>query len=246
MADTRHRGEYTAGDVRDRTPAALAPDDRPREKLVRVGADALGDNELVALVLGTGQRDRTALELANALLGAVGGLHRLTRTTHDGLCVVPGVGAAQAARLLAAVELGRRTLLQPPGERPQLRSPRETAAFLLPRFSARPVEHFGVVLLDVRCRVLRVALLSVGTIDATTVHPREVFREAAAAGASSVVLFHNHPSGDPAPSPDDARLTARLVRAGEVMGIDVIDHLILADHRYYSFRESGGLTAIDP
>src|SRR5690349_23908715 len=132
--------------------------DRPREKLVRVGADALGDNELVALVLGTGQRDRSALELANALLGAVGGLHRLTRTTPDGLCVVPGVGAAQAARLLAAVELGRCTLLQPPADRPQLRSPRETAAFLLPRFSARPVEHFGVVLLDVRCRVIRVAL----------------------------------------------------------------------------------------
>ena len=117
---------------------------------------------------------------------------------------------------------------------------------LLPRFSARPVEHFGLVLLDVRCRVIRTALLSVGTIDATTVHPREVFREATVAGASSVVLFHNHPSGDPSPSPDDVRLTARLVRAGEVMGIEVIDHLILADHRYYSFRESGGLARLDP
>ena len=148
---------------------ALAADDRPREKLERVGADALGDNELVALVLGTGQRNRGALEFANALLAAVGGLHRLTRSSRDALCRVPGVGAAQAARLLAAVELGRRTLLQPPADRPQLRSPRETAAYLLPRFSARPVEHFGLVLLDVRCRVIRTALLSVGTIDATTV-----------------------------------------------------------------------------
>ena len=224
---------------------ALAAADRPREKLVRVGADALGDNELVAVVLGSGQRARSALDLANALLDDVGGLHRLARASHDVLCRVPGVGGAQAARLLAAVELGRRTLLQPPVDRPQLRSPRDTAGYLLPRFSARPVEHFGLVLLDVRCRVIRTALLSVGTIDATTVHPREVFREAAVAGASSVVLFHNHPSGDPAPSPDDVRLTARLVRAGEVMGIDVIDHLILADDRYYSFRESGGLGALD-
>ena len=224
----------------------LASADRPREKLVRLGADALGDNELVAAVLGSGQRTRGALELANALLAAVGGLHRLTRSSPDALRRIPGVGQAQAARLLAAVELGRRTLLQPPAERPQLRSPRETASYLLPRFSARAVEHFGLVLLDVRCRVIRTALLSIGTIDATTVHPREVFREAAAAGASSLVLFHNHPSGDPSPSPDDVRLTARLVRAGEVMGIDVIDHLILADHRYYSFRESGGLAATEP
>jgi DNA repair protein RadC len=224
---------------------ALAAADRPREKLARVGADALGDNELVAVVLGTGQRRRGALELANAILDAIGGLHRLTRSSSDALRGVPGIGTAQAARLLAAVELGRRTLLQPPADRPQLRSPRDTAAYLLPRFSARPVEHFGLVLLDARCRVIRTALLSIGTIEATTVHPREVFREAAAAGASSLVLFHNHPSGDPAPSPDDVRLTARLVRAGEVMGIDVVDHLILADHRYYSFRESGGLGAPD-
>ena len=207
---------------------ALAEADRPREKLVRVGADALGDNELVAIVLGSGQRNRGALDLANSLLSAVGGLHRLTRSSRDALCRVPGVGEAQAARLLAAVELGRRTLLQPPALRPQLRSPRETASYLLPRFSARPVEHFGLVLLDVRSRVIRTALLSVGTIDATTVHPREVFREAAVAGASSLVLFHNHPSGDPSPSPDDVRLTARLVRAGEVMGIYFLTQFVSA------------------
>src|SRR6185436_19714109 len=106
-------------------------------------------NELVAVVLGSGQRARSALELANAVLDDVGGLHRLARASHDGLCRVPGVGAAQAARLMAAVELGRRTLLQPPIDRPQLRSPRDTAGYLLPRFSARAVEHFGLVLLDV-------------------------------------------------------------------------------------------------
>jgi len=224
----------------------VAPHDRPREKLERLGPSALGDNELMALVLGSGSRTLDVLELSNVVLEQCGGLHGLTRAAAADLRRIPGVGSARAAQVLAAVELGRRTLLQPPADRPQLRSPRETASYLLPRFSARPVEHFGLVLLDVRCRVIRTALLSVGTIDATTVHPREVFREATVAGASSVVLFHNHPSGDPTPSPDDVRLTARLVRAGEVMGIEVIDHLILADHRYYSFRESGGLAAADP
>lgn len=224
----------------------LAPEDRPREKLARVGQDALGDNELVALVLGTGGRHRSALDLANALLAAVGGLHRLTRVSRDELRRIPGVGEARAARLLAAVELGRRTLLQPPAHRPQILAPRDAAAFLIPRHSARAVEQFGLLLLDVRYRVIRTAVLSSGAVEATTVHPRDVFREAAAAGASAVVLFHNHPSGDPTPSPDDRRLTARLVQAGEIMGIEVADHLILADHRYYSFREAGAMPASDP
>jgi len=218
---------------------ALAATDRPREKLARVGADALGDNELVAVVLGSGQRSRGALELANALLTAVGGLHRLTRSSPDALCRVPGVGEAQAARLLAAVELGRRTLLQPPAERPQLRSPRETATYLLPQYGSRSVEQFGIVLLDTKHRVIRTLVLSVGTVDASIVHPREVFGAAAAAGAAALVLFHNHPSGDPRPSPDDVELTRRLAAAGVLMGIDVIDHVILADVRYYSFKEEG-------
>ena len=157
---------------------ALAAADRPREKLVRVGADALGDNELVAVVLGSGQRDRGALDLANSLLSAVGGLHRLTRSSRRR--PVPRArrrrgagGAAAGGRRAGAPDAAAAA-----GPAAPARSPRETASYLLPRFSARPVEHFGLVLLDVRSRVIRTALLSVGTIDATTVHPREVFREA--------------------------------------------------------------------
>ncbi len=221
----------------------LAPEDRPREKLERVGADGLGDNELGAVVLGTGRRRRSDLEVANELLAAVGGLHGLTRVTRDGLRGIAGVGPVQASRLLAAVELGRRTLLQPAVRRLQLLAPRDAAAYLLPRHSARAVEQFGLVLLDARYRVIRTAVISTGAADMTTVHPREVFREAAAAAASALVLFHNHPSGDPAPSTEDLRLTARLVQAGEVMGIEVVDHIILADNRYYSFREAGVLAA---
>ena len=118
-------------------------------------------------------------------------------------------------------------------------SPRAAAEFLLPQYGNRPVEQFGVLLLDTKHRVLRTLVLSVGTLDASIVHPREVFGAAAAAGAAALVLFHNHPSGDPKPSPDDVVLTRRLVAAGELMGIEVIDHVILADVRYYSFKEEG-------
>jgi DNA repair protein RadC len=219
----------------------LAPSDRPREKLWRHGAAALGDNELLALVLGSGSRRTGALAVANALLDARGGLHGLLRSTVDELSRISGVGPAKAAQILAALELGRRTLTAAPPARPQLRTPAEAAAYLLPAFGARAVEHFGVVLLDAKHRVLRTALVAVGTVNATAVEPRDVFREATAGAAIAVIVFHNHPSGDPSPSSDDVELTRRLVAAGRLMGIDVVDHVILADARYCSFRETGRL-----
>ena len=217
----------------------LSPDDRPREKLERHGVSALGDNELVAVVLGAGCGTSDALTIANELLAAHGGLHGLVRSTGDELARVPGVGRAKAARVLAALELGRRTLTHAPSARIQLRSPREAAAYLLPSFGSRPVEQFGLVLLDTKHRVLRTAVLAVGSLNTTIVQPREVFREATLGGAAAVVVFHNHPSGDPSPSPDDVELTRRLSAAGVVMGIDVVDHIILADVRYWSFKEQG-------
>ena len=220
---------------------ALAPDDRPREKLDRCGACHLGDNELVAVVLGHGFHRTTALELANRVLEAVRGVHGLTRAPRDDLGRIKGIGRAKAAQVLAAIELGRRTLTRAPAERSQFVNARDIAAYLLPQFGSRPVEQFGVMLLDTKLRLLKTALVSVGTLDASLVHPREVFRAAAVAGAAAVVLFHNHPSGDPTPSRDDVGLTARLVAAGEVMGIDVVDHLVLADTKYCSFKETGRL-----
>lgn len=216
----------------------VATYDRPREKLERLGAAALGDNELLAIVLGHGGARASALDLANAILAA-GGLRALTRAGQADLRRVPGIGAARAAQVLAAIELGRRSFTRAAQERPQLVSPRAAAEYLLPQFGNRPVEQFGVLLLDTKHRVLRASILSVGTLDASIVHPREVFREAAVAGAAALVLFHNHPSGDPEPSDDDVRLTERLMAAGVLMGIGVLDHVILADVRYYSFREQG-------
>jgi len=216
----------------------VEPYERPREKLARVGVSGLGDNELLALVLGTGSRVSDALGLANALLQSVGGLHGLVRADFGELQRVAGVGTARGAQIVAAVELGRRTLLRRGTARPRLSTPRDLARHLLPQFGALAVEHFGIVMLDTKHRVLRIKIVSIGSLDTTVVHPREVFREAASASAAAIVLFHNHPSGDPTPSKDDLVLTARMVRAGEVMGIDVVDHLILADQRYYSLVES--------
>jgi DNA repair protein RadC len=217
----------------------VAEHDRPREKLQRVGVTALGDNELLAVVLGHGRANASALDIANAVLAGVAGLDQLARARYDELRSIPGIGAARAAQIVAAVELGRRTLTRGARERIQITSPRVLAEMLLPQFGSRAVEQFGLVLLDTKHRVLRTTIVTVGTIDASIVHPREIFREAASAGAAAIVLFHNHPSGDPEPSHDDVTLTRRIVAAGILMGIDVVDHVILADARYCSLREKG-------
>ena len=219
----------------------VAPHDRPREKLERLGAPGLGDNELLALVIGSGSRDADALELANRLIACAGGVHGLTRIEVDRLKCVSGVGPARAAQIIAAVELGRRTLVRGTAERPRFTTPRQLATYLLPQYGVGAVERFGIVMLDTKHRVIRVRIVSMGSLDSTVVHPREVFRESASASAAAIVLFHNHPSGDPTPSPDDLALTTRMVNAGDIMGIDVVDHLILADQRYFSFVEAGRL-----
>ena len=219
----------------------LSLDDRPREKLLRHGAAALGDNELVALVLGSGSRRSSALAVANELLAAQGGLHALARCTPDDLIRVGGIGRARAAQVVAALELGRRTMTVAPRTRLRLIGPREAAAYLMPRFAARGIEQFGIVILDTKHRVVRTSVLAVGGMNTSAVQPREVFREAAIGGAAAIVVFHNHPSGDPTPSADDVELTRRLLAAGVLMGIDVVDHLILGDDEYWSFKESGRL-----
>lgn len=220
----------------------LATHDRPREKMERLGAAALGDNELLALVLGSGSREHDALDLANRLLEQCGGLYGLTRCAIGDLRGVGGIGIARAAQILAAVELGRRTLVRAVAERPRLSTPRQLASYLLPQYGVAMVEQFGIVMLDTKHRVIRIKVVSRGSLDATVVHPREVFREATSASAAAIVLFHNHPSGDPTPSPDDLVLTTRMVNAGDIMGIDVVDHLILADQKYFSLVESGRMS----
>lgn len=226
---------YHEGSARAMAQVAVA--DRPREKLSRVGAEALGDGELIALVIGSGTRSRGALTVAQDVMAAAGGgVHGLTRLGIDGLCRVRGVGVSRATRVLAAVELGRRTLARH-ADRQKMLTPGDVAGFLAPLYSGFPVERFGVMLLDAKHRVMRTAILSTGTVDASIVHPRDVYRVAALASAASIVVFHNHPSGDPTPSQDDRQVTTRLRQAGELMGIELADHVILGHGRYFSFRE---------
>jgi len=165
-------------------------------------------------------------------------VYGLARATPDDLRRIPGIGRARAAQLLAAIEAGRRTLVRGRRDRAQMLCARDVAELVIPQFGTRPVEQFGVVLLDTKHRVLRVSIVSVGTLDASVVHPREVFREAIGGGAAAIVLFHNHPSGDPRPSEEDVRLTKRLLAAGQLMGIDVLDHVIISETRYYSMKET--------
>jgi len=213
--------------------------DRPREKLARAGADALGDTELVAIVLGSGTKARSALVVAGDVLRQAGDAQGLAPLGLDGLRRVPGVGVSRAARLLAAVELGRRTLFGDRSDRPQMLCTKDVADYLAPRYSGFALERFGVMLLDQKHRVIRSEIVSIGTVEANITHPRDVFRIAMLASASHVVLFHNHPSGDPMPSPADRMMTRRMQIAGEMIGIDVIDHIILGGKEFFSFRQEG-------
>ena len=213
--------------------------ERPRERLARLGPSALSSRELVAALLGTGARGASVLDLAGELLGS--GLHGLaSRSLHE-LEGVRGLGRAKATRLVAALELGARLASDGGSPLPALQSPGETARYLLPRYAARPVETFGLLALDARHRLRREAVVSVGCLTASLVHPREVFQEAVVSRAAALVLFHNHPSGDPEPSAEDLALTRRLAAAGSLMGIEVLDHLVLGAGRYVSLKERGVL-----
>ncbi len=217
----------------------LPPEERPRERLARHGAAALSSRELLALLLGSGSRRASALDVAEALLGS--GLRGLASRSLPELEQTHGLGRAKATRLMAALELGTRLLSEARPPAPVFRTPQEAALHLLPRYGARPVETFGLLALDVRHRLKREAVISVGCLTSSLVHPREVFAEAVGARAAALVLFHNHPSGDPEPSAEDLSLTRRLHAAGTLMGIEVLDHVILGAGRFVSLKERGVL-----
>jgi DNA repair protein RadC len=217
----------------------LRNDERPRERLVRLGAASLANRELLAALIGTGAPGSSALDLADELLCP--GLHSLASRTPQELARVRGLGQAKATRVLAALELGARLASDAGSVAPSLQSPGEAARYLLPRYSSRPVETFGLLALDARHRVRREAVVSVGCLTASLVHPREVFQEAVVSRAAALVLFHNHPSGDPEPSAEDLALTRRLAAAGTLMGIEVLDHLVLGAGRFVSLKQRGVL-----
>jgi DNA repair protein RadC len=193
----------------------------------------------MGVLLGTGAPGTSVLEVADDLLAP--GLRALAGRTLRDLEGARGLGRAKAARLLAALELGARVASDPGADAPLLDSPQAAGRHLLPRYSARPVETFGLLALDVRRRLRHESVVSVGCLTASLVHPREVFQEAVVSRAASLILFHNHPSGDPEPSAEDLALTRRLAAAGSLMGIEVVDHLVLGAGRFVSLKERGVL-----
>ena len=227
------------GAVALRKVQALPAEERPRERLERHGAAALASSELLAILLGTGSPQSSALDLADELLRS--GLRGLASSSLPELTQRPGVGRAKAARVLAAFELGARLARDGCGPTPLLRAAEDAARYLLPRYGARPVETFGLLALDGRHRLKHETVVSIGCLTSSLVHPREVFLEAVACRAAALILFHNHPSGDPEPSAEDLALTRRLVSAGTLMGIEVLDHLVLGAGRFVSLKSRGAL-----
>lgn len=222
--------------VRDYVPA-----DRPRERLRALGPAALSDAEVLALVLGTGGRDGV-LSLAARVLAAAGGAGGLARATERELSRVPGLGPAKAAEIVAALELGRRVARALAAERQQIFRPADAAALLVPRLAHLDREESIALILDRRHRVLREASVGVGGVAHAPMEPREVFAAALREpGAAAVLVAHNHPSGEPSPSPDDVAITRRLARGAELIGLEFVDHLIVAARGWASLVESGAL-----
>lgn len=217
--------------------------ERPRERLLREGAAALSDAQLLAILLRIGRPHSSAVQVAMDLLGRLNGLQGLSNRSLDELCAVPGVGPAKAAQIKAAVELGKRVLATPLSTGMRIASSRDLYHHYYPALRDLRHEVFKVLLLDAKHAVIQDTTVSEGSLTLSVVHPREVFNLAVRESAAAVILLHNHPSGDPEPSVEDRELTARLVAAGAVLGIRVLDHVIMGDGRYVSFADRGWLSA---
>jgi DNA repair protein RadC len=218
----------------------LPPELRPRERLLEAGPSALSDGELLGLLFGIGSREKTAVELAGEVISEAGGLHGLYDVSVHELMQVNGIGEAKACIILAAVELGRRIgQVRNPG-RPVVSSPADVERLLRGRIANLDRENFVVLLLNTKNEVIETSTVSVGTLGASLVHPREVFKPAVRASAASVILAHNHPSGKVEPSREDREVTRRLGEAADILGIEVLDHVIVGDG-YFSMKEHGML-----
>ena len=215
----------------------LPSGERPRERLLHYGAGALSTAELLAIILRVGSSGENVVRVAEKLLARYQGLPGLSQATIQELCAARGMGEAKAAQIKAALELGRRLLVAAPQERPQVRAPADAANLLMAEMSLLPQEHLRTVLLDTRNRVISIPTVYIGSLNSASVRIAEVFREAIRANCAAMIVVHNHPSGDPSPSPEDVQITRHLVEAGVMLGIDVLDHLVIGQQRFVSMKE---------
>jgi DNA repair protein RadC len=214
--------------------------ERPRERLEKLGAEALSAQEILALILGRGIAGESVMVTAQRLLSEFGSLKGVATASLEQLSHIKGIGLAKAAQIKAAFELSSRVDgYSEAGRQPPVKTPDDVAGLVRSRLKDKKKEYFLALLLDTRNRLIKAAEISVGSLDSSIVHPREVFKEAISASAAAVIFVHNHPSGDPEASEDDINLTKRLAEAGEVVGIDVLDHIIIGDKKYTSLKRDG-------
>jgi DNA repair protein RadC len=214
-------------------------EDRPRERLKSLGAEVLSVTELLAIVVGPGSRDKGAMELAGDLMSAFESTRDLSGASIEKLSSVNGMGFAKACRVRAAIELGKRVVKAVRGRIRSVRCPEDAAGLVMEDMRHLDREHFKVILLDSKNAVISIETVSVGTVNASIVHPREALRPALEKSATSMVLVHNHPTGNVSPSREDILLTKRFEKCGRILGIDVVDHIIIGDGRYKSLKECG-------
>ena len=214
-------------------------EERPRERLRRHGAERLANKELLAILLRTGNQRESALTLAEKLLARFGSLANIASASFEELVAVNGIGPAKAADILAAFELAKRLAESRMEFQGVVNSPADAAQLVLRELSLADKEHFMIIMLNTKNRVIAKKTVSIGHLQAPLVHPREMFKEAIKRSSAALILVHNHPSGDLTPSREDITTTERLREAGAVLGIDVLDHIIVGDNRYFSFREHG-------
>ena len=214
--------------------------ERPRERLQKFGIEALSAQEILALILGRGVAGESVMVTAQRLLSQFGSLKGIAGASVEELSQVKGIGVAKASQIKAAFELANRVEgYVEAGNKPVVKTPEDVISLVRSRLKGKRKEHFLALLLDTRNQLINVAEISVGSLDGSLVHPREVFKEAISATAASVIFVHNPPSGDPTASEDDIRLTKRLAEAGEIVGIDVLDHIIIGDKNFLSLKREG-------
>lgn len=217
----------------------MAAGERPRERLVRVGERALSASELLAIILRIGSGGESVVRLSERLLSQMNGLQGLARASVTELQNVKGIGPAKAVQIKAALELGRRLMVSAPEEKSRVTSPADAANLLMSEMAFLEQEHLRLVLLDTRNQVISSPTVYIGSLNTSVVRIGELFRYAIRDNAAAIIVAHNHPSGDPSPSPEDARVTRMMVDAGKLLDIEVLDHLIICRQRYISLKERG-------
>ena len=217
----------------------LPSEERPVEKLLLNGADTLTNSELLAVLIGSGSKDSSAIEMSEKLLALKGGLSGLATISANELTGIPGIGPKKAASIISALAIGRRVATSPRDKKIRLSSTSGLAEFFMEDMRYSRKEYFKVLMVNVKLEIIGVETVSIGELTGAPVHPRETFEPAIRKGAAAVCFAHNHPSGDPRPSEDDLKITKRLVECGDILGIRVLDHIIIGDGVYTSLKEEG-------